>query len=884
MALGTGQLYDDLEDLGLHCGPTFQALKNVSFNVEGEATAAINVHEWKNKTSQPTLQPYLIHPTALDGVLQLMFPALTNAMMTKLLSANAVFQGLSEAKCDYIALHPTKSKPCIVIQNCEATAVASRENLSTSQFSLKQLCWNIDWKPGVDQMSGQGIIAYCAYASQTTRSSNEEMIPDKESVCFIAISKALGEPSNESALSAKPHLLRYIQWMEHQLCKYNNGTLSFGQPQWRELIHDQDYQDKLFQRVENSGPEGQLIVKVGRHLGDILRGRVEPLELLFKGNLMDEYYAANGRDLFKKLARYVDLLAFKNPALKILEIGAGTGGTTKTILYTLVQHGEEEPGAPRCSEYVFTDNPPSFFEKARELFKGYSDRATFTTLDIERDPLQQGYEVKKYDVIVAANVLHATASLTNTLRNSRKLLKPGGKLLLYEICNPEPMRQELLSESQFSGVDLAILDYDDDINHLCSAMIFTATDTEPSTLRFSNITLVTVPNSSLQSAIAQSLKDSLEMTTSIECDIALLSEVYALDLQHTTCISLIEIEKSFIHNMAKDDYSNLQRLVSSTQRLLWVVNRGYRSSPVGPATAMFTGLSRSIHGDNGNLRAVTLSLHNPEVVPQAVETIVKILESTLFSTSDTIETEFEKQDEKLCVGRLIEGNYLNSHINSKTVPKQPVITRLGQDLGRQLSLRIRSPGVLNSFEFVDDKEYLQPLAPDEVEIVVRVSGLNFKDILIALGQVSDNHIGQECAGIVARVGADVSFRVGDRVVSWEGGSLKTYCWSKGIKTMKTPDDLSFSIAASLPIAYCTAYYSLIHVARARSGESVLVHFGAGGTGQAILQLATHIGLEIYVTVGTKEKKKLIMDLNHIQEDYIFSSRTLSFAQGIKRMT
>ena len=80
MALGTGQLYDDLEDLGLHCGPTFQALKNVSFNVEGEATAAINVHEWKNKTSQPTLQPYLIHPTALDGVLQLMFPALTNGM------------------------------------------------------------------------------------------------------------------------------------------------------------------------------------------------------------------------------------------------------------------------------------------------------------------------------------------------------------------------------------------------------------------------------------------------------------------------------------------------------------------------------------------------------------------------------------------------------------------------------------------------------------------------------------------------------------------------------------------------------------------------------------------------------------------------------------
>ena len=103
-------------------------------------------------------------------------------------------------------------------------------------------------------------------------------------------------------------------------------------------------------------------------------------------------------------------------------------------------------------------------------------------------------------------------------------------------------------------------------------------------------------------------------------------------------------------------------------------------------------------------------------------------------------------------------------------------------------------------------------------------------------------------------------------------------------TRKIPNDMSYSQAAVLPVVFATAYYALYDIARMRKGETVLIHWGAGGVGQAAIQLAQLIGAEIFVTVGSTEKRNLMTQTFGIPHDHIFSSRDLTFAQGMMRMT
>jgi SAM-dependent methyltransferase len=127
------------------------------------------------------------------------------------------------------------------------------------------------------------------------------------------------------------------------------------------------------------------------------------------------------------------LLAHKNPALSILEIGAGTGGTTHDVVSALV--GRD--GIPHSfSHYTFTDIGSTFCGKAEEEFAQYKSCMSFKILDIEQDPRNQGFEEGKYDVVIASSVLHATKFIDQTLANTKTLLKPGGKLCLIEPTNP----------------------------------------------------------------------------------------------------------------------------------------------------------------------------------------------------------------------------------------------------------------------------------------------------------------------------------------------------------------------------------------------------------------------------------------------------------------
>jgi NADPH:quinone reductase-like Zn-dependent oxidoreductase/NAD(P)-dependent dehydrogenase (short-subunit alcohol dehydrogenase family) len=162
---------------------------------------------------------------------------------------------------------------------------------------------------------------------------------------------------------------------------------------------------------------------------------------------------------------------------------------------------------------------------------------------------------------------------------------------------------------------------------------------------------------------------------------------------------------------------------------------------------------------------------------------------------------------------------------------------------------------------------------------------SFRDVMVAMGQIPDGTLGFEASGIVTRVGSNATrLKVGDHVCTIGKGTHKTLFRSKEMLCQLIPEGLSFEEAASLPLIHSTAFQALVRIARIRKGQSILIHAAAGGVGQAAIQLAKHYDAEIFATVGSEEKKQLIMDAYGIPADHILNSRDLSFSKGIMRMT
>lgn len=157
--------------------------------------------------------------------------------------------------------------------------------------------------------------------------------------------------------------------------------------------------------------------------------------------------------------------------------------------------------------------------------------------------------------------------------------------------------------------------------------------------------------------------------------------------------------------------------------------------------------------------------------------------------------------------------------------------------------------------------------------------------MISMGLIADPHLGYEGAGVVLRTGSKVTnVKEGDRVSAHVYGSHATVARTVDIMCALMPDDISFVEGASFPVVFTTAYHALVNLARLRPGQSVLIHAAAGGVGQAAIQLAQHLGLDIYVTVGSEDKRTLVMDKYGIPEGRIFNSRDASFVMGVKRVT
>ena len=201
-------------------------------------------------------------------------------------------------------------------------------------------------------------------------------------------------------------------------------------------------------------------------------------------------------------------------------------------------------------------------------------------------------------------------------------------------------------------------------------------------------------------------------------------------------------------------------------------------------------------------------------------------------------------------------------------------------------LNFPRPGMIESFEWVAAE---RPLAgPGEVVVAVEATGLNFRDVMLAMGLLNDDVLegglagavhGLECAGRVVAVGEGVTtHRIGDRVFGFGIDSFASHVAGHEQSFVAVPEGLGPEAAAGLPVAFYTAWYSLVELARLREGERVLIHGGAGGVGLAAIQIASALGAEVIATVSSPDKEAIARLYGAA---HVYDSRSLAFAERVR---
>ena len=198
-----------------------------------------------------------------------------------------------------------------------------------------------------------------------------------------------------------------------------------------------------------------------------------------------------------------------------------------------------------------------------------------------------------------------------------------------------------------------------------------------------------------------------------------------------------------------------------------------------------------------------------------------------------------------------------------------------------LQLEISNPGDLDSLKWKTVTRH-QPL-DNEIEIEVKATGLNFRDVMVALDLYPDEtkFLGLECAGVVTAVGKRVTnFQIGDEVMAIASNSFSKYVTVNSLLATSKPDSFTFTEAATIPVTFLTAYYILSHLAQLQPGEKVLIHAAAGGVGLAAIQIAQQLGAEVWAT-ASKGKWELLKSMGVTN---IMDSRSLDFADEIMSAT
>ncbi|CEI70300.1 unnamed protein product [Fusarium venenatum] len=450
----------------------------------------------------------------------------------------------------------------------------------------------------------------------------------------------------------------------------------------------------------------KLLHAVGGHLAEVVRGNEQLLEVMTKDDMLNRFYMEGYASITtnKFVGDIMKQLTFKFPRAKVLEIGAGTGGTSWSILNAIDD---------AYDSYTYTDISSGFFPNAAEKFSSFSHKMIFKVLNVEDEPSGQGFEDGSYDIIVAALVLHATHDLKRTLHNTRKLLKPGGYLVLLELTGIASVRatfimgglegwwlggddgrrltplvttvewDNVLQDSGFSGADTVVYDLPDEAKHCTSVIVSQAIDDEFLRLReplscksdFPSLTdpLVIIGGkkfwtskviSEVQKLLPRSWKRQIKLVKSID-------KIDASNLPSRMDVILLQDadESVFATTIAQPQLNNLQAILMRSKNMLWVTTSGKSHAP---RASLIQGITRVIPAELPHLNAQLLGMPSEQTPTSAanhtVEAFLRLIQGEDVARDGKIlwaqESELEiSADGKTVIPRVIPDETLNETYN-----------------------------------------------------------------------------------------------------------------------------------------------------------------------------------------------------------------------------
>ncbi|TFB04979.1 Asperfuranone polyketide synthase [Trichoderma ghanense] len=938
-------LFANLKALGIGHGPVFQNMRRIVQSGSDRRSVVLTAVP---DTSVPNDLPreHVLHPVTLDSFITSPYSAVPGAASRE--TAAKVPRSVKgfwvSNSISHVPEHVFKAHSHIIRDDkhgMEADVIVANDAfddnvvlLEMKGFSYQslgrsvslqhaepwesQLCSSIHWRPDIS-VKLPATLSLVKKELSSDIDSVEDETAEISRLCIYFMQKALDSLSDSDFPPQEPHYSKYYAWMKSVVQQASSSGI----------------EKTALDQIAKARADGEMIRLLGSQLVHILRGELTPADVMEQDkNLLSRFYSETPRAkrTSSQLSGLLRHLVHKNPRARIIEIGASTGGVTGSALGVL---GTAASGGPHASLYHYTDISDRGFDAAREAFGAWAGILAFDVFDVVRDPADQGFTLGSYDVVIASHTISSTtAAIDSVLDNIRSLIKPGGTLLLTENVTPSievqfiqglfpswwssersseqgaepsplfsvPLWDRSLRQAGFTGIDIELRD-SDNVDAFVSATVMSTLPPHPTSQSGIDADKVVIvisekagnPPSEWLRALQHSIAFSCTEVEGAESKA--LPSVQSIESTAATaawyadkiCIFVGEVNEPILHNLDAASLEGIKAMSTGCKGLLWVT-RGGAVDCERPEVSLATGFVRALRNEYVGRKFITLDLSpkGPLWQESGHEAIAQVLQTAFgqplpghgsVPDKGPVELEYAERDGVILIPRV----YHDVAKDIALAPRTPESEEDTQGITtvepfhqqhRPLAFQ---PELLVFGDDLSAAAYKDTLPPRLVEVMPRAYGA-------VLHSTDKTITGQECSGIITRVGSEASkhgYSAGNRVICLlQKSSFPSRAIVDWTSVVHMPPRLSFQEAASLPAAFLVAYFSLVKTARLSSTQTVLIHNGAGSIGQAAIMVAKHIGATVFTTVASPKQRDLLATEHGVPSHHIFDSNNASFGSAV----
>lgn len=966
--VAVGDFYRHMSDLGLRYGEEFRPIRELSAGA-GQSAGRVALSDVISSRAGE----YALHPVLFDGALQVFSAGAATVedrqarMKLPVRFARIVFLSspgttirvqakVQEFSDDFlegdISLYDAAGKPCVLVDGFRAISVSGAGR--SAPGSMRDLTYHVAWqrtpndmgRPPLPPVPLEKLQAVAAEALDRVlatrgRSELEAALRAVDELTAAQLARGLREMGVSPGVPFDTDTLRVATAMRPAFERLTAGLVNHGllvkkAKGWEQApafaVAANSAEEALRSYIEEHPghlPEALLCEGNCLELGAILRGEKDAVQVLFSGigaELLDQFY---GDGLFTShwlgaIAAAVTTAARSLPegrGLRILEIGAGTGGLASQVLPLLERD---------LHSYIFSDVSAAFFSAGAQKLAAFPE-VEFKTFDLEKPGVEQELEAASFDFIIGTNVLHAVSDVRAALGNLHNLLTPGGSLIFMDTATPQLWtetvfgltsgwwrftdrdlrpEQPLLERKQWEAV-LRESGFGETVS-LPGLLAATGGEGQIGLLARKAVQPLALPSEANADAPA-------EKSWLVFADASGLGDELSSRLRESGARCRVvrpgddfQSDRSDAYTVRPQALEDWQQLIRACEEMpperivhLWNLDARTGEGDMASNLDALLHLTQALESvrPSAKLRldlitrgaqAVGRDLQPPAVGQTPAIGLMRVILNEYANLScHAVDLPFESSpsDAALLWRELLRGN---AERETALRGEARYVQRLDrgrpareQWLDPALPLRLESGkrGHLDTLHFTPFET--AQCGPGQVLIDVRAAGMNFRDVLKGLalypGDAPDARMfGDEVSGVIEAVGPGVTHVApGDRVFGLSVFGIATQTLARAGDVRRLPKNLSFEEAATLPVVFMTSWHALRNVARLRQGERILVHAGAGGVGMAAIQIARHLGAEVIATAGSPSKRALLKTLG---VQHVIDSRSGDFAEAVMELT